>query len=163
MSTGPVAKLDTVDYKHRIIIPIVWDGKQVSFTSRDVTGRHALRYITCPKERELVNHKTILFGRQADWGETGIVVEGPFDVFRFGVKACGTFGVEYTMAQVRQMVKHFKRCAVIYDADVAGQAQADKLVKELRFFAVDAWKVVVKGDPGSMKQNEADHLVRQLL
>jgi hypothetical protein len=36
-------------------------------------------------------------------------------------------------------------------------------VAELKFRGVDAFRVDIEGDPGSMKQSEADYLVKQLI
>ena len=41
--------------------------------------------------------------------------------------------------------------------------QADKLVAELKFRGVDAFRVDIEGDPGSMKQDDANYLIKQLI
>jgi hypothetical protein len=74
LGTGPYSKLDNIDYRFRIIIPFIWDGQQVSFDSRDITGKDPGRYKACPKDRELIPHKEILYGKQSDWKKTGILV-----------------------------------------------------------------------------------------
>lgn len=163
--TGPVSRLDGIDFKFRLIIPIIWNGQEVSFTARDITGKSPLRYITCPKDREVIEHKHILYGKQEEWGDTGICVEGPADVWRMGVNAFATFGIKYTIQQVREMVKAFKRIFVMFDDDPQAQIQAKKLVAELKFRGVDAWHIEIQTyhDPGEMKQEHADHLVNTLL
>lgn len=163
LGTGPLSKLDNIDFKHRIIIPIYWEGKQVSFQSRDITDKHRLRYITCPKERELIHHKHILYGKQEVWGDTGICVEGITDVWRFGVNAFATFGIEYTTRQIRVIANTFKRVFVVFDDDPQAVVQADKLVQELLFRNVQAERITITGDPGGMKQDEANYLVKTLL
>ena len=163
LATGPISKLDNVDFKHRLIIPIFWYDKQVSFQSRDITDKSKLKYITCSKERELIFHKNILFGDQIHWKETGICVEGLFDVFRFGVNSFATFGIKYTPAQLKLMAKSFKRIPVCFDDDSQATEQANKLVADLRFRGVESWRIDIKGDPGAMSQEEADYLVKQLI
>jgi hypothetical protein len=93
VGTGPVSLLDKLNYSHRIVIPIIWDGHEVSFTTRDITDKSEFRYITCPMERELIHHKHILYGKQSKWGETGICVEGPTDVWRMRENSFCTFGI----------------------------------------------------------------------
>lgn len=162
--TGPIARLDKIDFKHRILVPIYWDDKPVSFQTRDITNKSKLPYITCPKERELVFHKSIVFGKQYHWRDTGICVEGLFDVFRFGFNSFATFGIEFIPAQVTLIAKTFKRVPVVFDGEeVNAQIQAHKLVTELRFRKVISWVVDIKGDPGAMKQDDADYLVKQLI
>lgn len=163
LGTGPISMLDGIDYKFRIIIPFIWNGQQVSFDSRDITGKHPSKYMACPKHREITPHKEILYGKQEKWWETGICVEGPTDVWRFGINSFATSGIKYTPKQVRCMAKAFKRIAVVFDDDPQAVVQANKLVAELKFRGVDAFRVDIVGDPGSMDQAEADYLVKQLI
>jgi hypothetical protein len=164
VGTGPVGQLDGLDFKLRVIAPIVWDDVQVSFTARDITDKQPLRYITCPKNRELTFHKHIVYGKQEHWGTgKGICVEGPTDAWRMGVHSFATFGIKYTATQVRVMAKYFRRVAVCYDDDPQARVQAQKLVAELRFRGVDAFRVDITGDPGAMTQKDADYLVKQLM
>jgi len=164
LGTGPISLLDHIDYKHRIMIPYFWDYQQVSFDSRDITGHHTSKYMACPKNRELIEHKAILYGTQEKWDKRcGICVEGPTDVWRFGDKSFGVSGIKYTPAQVRLIAKLFKRVPVCFDGgEPQAIAQADLLVGDLHFRGVDAFRVDIQGDPGGMDQKEADYLVKQL-
>ena len=162
LGTGPVSQLDKINYKHRLLIPIYWNKQRVSFQTRDITNRQSLRYISCPKNRELIFHKHIIYGRQEKWTEAGICVEGVFDVWRLGFPAFATFGIEYTEVQVRIIAHAFKRVTVIFDDEPQAQRQAQKLVAELKFRGVDAWNVKIKGDPGKLSQCEAKELVKSI-
>jgi hypothetical protein len=163
LGTGVYSKLDNIDYKFRIIIPFIWGGQQVSFDSRDITGKDPGRYKACPKDRELIPHKEILYGKQECWKETGILVEGPTDVWRLGTSSFAVSGIKYTNKQVREIFRFFKRVAVVFDSDPQAKIQANKIVAELKFRGVDAFRVDIDDDPGSMKQEDADYLVKQLL
>lgn len=163
VGTGPVSHLDGINFSRRVIAPIIWNGKTVSFTARDVTGKHMLRYISCPKPREIIHHKNILYGYQQDWQQEGICVEGITDVWRLGTRAFATFGIEYTPHQVHEMTRYFKRIFVIYDDEIQAQAKADKLVAELNFRGIFSKKITIVGDPGNLPQKEADYLVKQIL
>jgi len=161
--TGPMSRLDGSDYRHRIFIPFYWDGKLVSFDTRDITGK-AVRYKACPKKYELIGHKDILYGKQENWTDTGICVEGPSDVWRLGVRAFATSGIQFTQAQVRAMSKLFKRVFVVYDKDTQAQRQASKLVSELMLRKVDAIGITIdQKDPGSMSEKESEYFVKQLI
>lgn len=162
LGTGPIAPLDHIDYKHRILIPINWNGKRVSFTSRDITERHHLRYLSCPKERELIDHKHILYARQETWTDVGIAVEGPADAWRLGPMAFATFGIEFTNWQTTAIARAFRRVVVVFDDDSQAQIQASKLVSELRFLGVRSVAREIVGDPGAMSQDEADFLVKDV-
>lgn len=164
-ATGPISKLDKIDYKHRIIIPYLWKGQIVSFDSRSISIHESdkTRYKACPKEKELIPHKEILYGNQSFWKDTGICVEGPTDVWRLGPFSFAVSGIEYTPKQVRIISKYFKRVAVIFDPDPQGILQANKLIADLRFRGVDAFRIDLPNDPGSMLQSDADYLVKQII
>jgi len=171
LGTGPTSNLDTgsgrdkkiLNYRFRIIIPFIWNDQQVSFDSRDITNKHMSKYMACPKDRELISHKSILYGKQECWKETGILVEGPTDVWRMGTRSFAVSGIKYTPRQLRLVAKFFRRVAVCFDDDPQAIIQATKIVAELKFRGVDAFRVDIEGDPGSMKQEDANYLVKQLI
>jgi len=161
-SLGPVCSLDGIQYNHRILAPIFWDGNVVSFQTRDVTGRSKTKYMACPINRESRHHKHILYGWQEKWTRRGICVEGITDVWRLGSAAFATFGIEFTQEQVREIKKHFDEVFVIFDDEPQAVRQALKMVAELRFRGVRAQHVPIVGDPGGMSQTDADNLVKSL-
>jgi len=171
LGTGPISTLDTgsgnnkkiLNYRFRIIIPFIWDNQQVSFDSRDITGKHMSKYMACPGDRELISHKKILYGKQEKWKNAGLLVEGPTDVWRMGTNSFAVSGIKYTLSQIRRISDNFNRVAVILDDDAQAIIQANKIVTELKFRGVDAFRVDIEGDPGSMKQEDADYLVKQLI
>jgi hypothetical protein len=165
LGSGPMSLLDKINYRHRIIIPFDWGGMRVSFDSRDITGKHTSKYMACPKNRELIPHKEILYGKQELWTDTGICVEGPTDVWRFGFNSFATSGIKYTPQQVRVMAKSFKKIWICYDAnETQALQQMYNLRGDLRFRGVDAKLAVLnEGDPGSMSQEAADRFVKELM
>jgi hypothetical protein len=163
LGTGPLSVLDNVNFKHRIVAPINWDNRIVSFQARDYTNRQTLRYLTCPPQREIILHKNILYGDQEKWQDKIIVVEGITDCWRFGPEnSCAVFGIEFKITQVHEMKKHFEKMIVVFDKESQAQEQAEKLVWELRFRKVKAIKRTVDDDPASMTQNDADAFLRQI-
>lgn len=170
LGTGPAAYLDDgagriIDYRSRLLIPVFWDGREVSFQARDATGRSELRYVSCPPALEVVHHKRVLYGRQERWGDVGIVVEGVTDAWRLGPLACATLGVAYATEQVVEIARRFRRVAIVFDPEPAAQRQARRLAGTLRLrTGVDPVVVgdIGAADPGSMAQDDADHLVREL-
>jgi hypothetical protein len=161
--TGPISMLDGIDYSRRIFIPILWENKEVTFQTRDITGRHPMKYLACPEDRELIKHKHIIYKHPSLKTDACICCEGVTDVWRFGVNAIATFGIEYTRQQVRLISQLFRWVAVCFDDEPQAIRQANELIAELRFRKVDAFRVDIKDDPGSMDQSEADYLVKQIL
>jgi len=166
-STSPLSMIDNIPYKNRILIPFFWNYATVSFDTRSIskTASHEKRYKACPKDREIIPHKQILYGRQDEWRETGICVEGPTDVWRLGTASFATSGIQYTDYQLHIMSQTFKRVFVLFDNDPQAIIQANKLVADLKFRGVDAMRMgmKMKTDPGDMTQDEANYLVKQLI
>jgi len=163
LGTGIFSKLDGLDYSRRVLAPFIWDEEEVTFQARDITGKHALKYLACPKAREEIHHKHILYGNQAAWGDLGICVEGITDVWRFGDASFATLGIKYTPVQMRLIAKTFKVVAVCFDDEPQAIAQAEDLIADLQFRGLTAWRVPIVGDPGGMNQKDADKLVKQIL
>lgn len=165
--TGPFSTLKegqkVIDFKHRIIIPIRWDGQDVSFQSRDATKKSNLRYITCPISREIVHHKDIIYCDQTKITDVGICVEGVTDVWRLGTNAFATFGIAFTSRQIRCIAKMFKKVFVMFDTGDTEKGQMKTLADELNFRGIDTEIISIDNDPASMSQKNADSLVKQLI
>lgn len=163
-STGPVGMLNSRDYKHRIIAPIYWGGRLVSFQARDITGKSDLRYKACPKDMEIIHHKHIIYGKQKMWGNIGICVEGIFDVWRLGTNAFCTFGTKVTTQQIRVIAKQFKQVSIVFDNEPKAFEQACQLRDELALAGIIATiPVTLDTDPASLTQDEADYLIKLLI
>lgn len=164
LQTGPVSFLDGISYNHRILIPIYWNSRVVSFSSRDITGKSDKKYLACPSKRESIHHKSILYGKQEGWQKRDIiVVEGPVDVWRFGPIAAATFGTAFKMEQVLQLARHGDRFFIVFDNEPQAQDQARALAVKLRTLGKEVHIETVEGDPGDMKQEDADHFVKGLV
>lgn len=162
--TGPISIMDNISFSHRLVIPIYWENRVVSFQTRDITAKHFLRYISCPEQREIVKHKHIFYQAIPIKDEKAcICVEGVTDAWRFGYGAIATFGIKYTKYQVREISKRFKRVFVVFDDDPQAVKQSEKLAAELVLRGVDAYSIRIEGDPGDMVQTDADALKKELL
>jgi len=166
LSTGPISILDKIDYGHRILAPIYWSNKVVTFQTRDVTNLHPVKYLACPTPREILHHKHIFYRHPQSRGTTGICVEGITDVWRFGRDAFATFGCEFTRQQVRLIAQTYKRVGVCFDngkTEQQAQENAKRLISNLRFRKIDAFYVDINGDPAGLSQEEANYIVKQII
>lgn len=162
--TGPISLMDGISFSHRLVIPIYWENRIVSFQTRDITAKHSLRYITCPEQREIIKHKHIFYQAiPTKDSDACICVEGVTDAWRFGYGAIATFGIKYTKYQVREISKRFKKVFVVFDDDPQAIKQSEKLTAELILRGVDAYSIKIQGDPGDMAQADADALKKELL
>lgn len=157
MGTGPVGP-----YAWRVMAPVLVAGRMVSYQGRDITGRADLRYKACRKELELRDHKTVLYNAD-NAGDSVVVVEGVFDVWRLGHGAVATMGTSVTRAQVAEMGK-FRKVFVLSDPEPEAQAKAGRLCAQLAVLGVQATNVILdSGDPADMAQGDADKLKEELL
>lgn len=161
--TGPVSYLNKINYSHRILAPIFWEGREVSFQTRLMRSNKDFKYLACPMSREIIHHQRILYGKPLEWGRRGVCVEGITDVWRLGVRSFAVFGIDYTPYQVREIKRHFDEVVILFDPDPQARKQAEKLRDELEYFKVKVHIEDIPQDPGSMSQDDADHLMKQLL
>lgn len=131
----------------RIYIPILDQGKRVSWTTRAI-GDVEQRYISASASEERKNHKHIVYG--LDYvQQTALIVEGPFDVWKMGQGAVALFGTGYSTAQVRTLAKIPNRW-ICFDNSRPAQAQARKLAGELACFPGRTYVIQIDAeDPGS--------------
>lgn len=154
---------DLVDYRYRIIAPIYFEHKLVSFQGRDITGVSKLRYKACPSELEVLDHKNILYGYDLAEGDSALVQEGITDVWRFGPGALATFGTGFKTEQLQILVKRFKRLFIMFDPEPTAQKVADELAWALGVAGREAILVELESDldPGDLDQCEADAMMRE--
>lgn len=123
------------DYKFRIIIPIYHEGELVSYQGRDITGKQKDKYKTCYD----TNIKNYLYGLDYVSYDKVIITEGVTDVWRLGKgNAVATFGINFTMKQVRLILKRkFKKIGLLFDKGENAQQQALILSSCLEAFGID--------------------------
>ena len=140
----------------RIFIPITFEGKVVSWTTRSLVDT-GVRYLSAPSECEAYPHKDLLFGE--DYCRHSLVVhEGPFDVFRTGPGATATCGVGYSKAQVQRISKYPIR-VICFDNQPEAQVRARQLCDELEPFPGETLNVVLDSkDAGSANDREIKYL-----
>lgn len=158
MATGPVGK-----HRLRIVIPVQYQGFDVSYTCRSYAGSET-RYIACSLEKELVPAKDILYNIDAVPSRKSIAVtEGCPNVWRLGAGAVATFGTKATASQLKFLVQ-FRRVVLIRDMDAAGLEAWTELQARLAVFGIEVEmpKLDVL-DAAEMDEREAKYMMRQLL
>jgi hypothetical protein len=144
----------------RIYIPILHNGKRVSWTTRTI-GNSPQRYISASFKEESMNHKELVYG--LDYvRDTALVVEGPLDVWNVGPGAVGLFGTAYSTAQVKLLAKVPNRF-VCFDNSREAQRLARQLAHELSCFPGRTQLLQIEAeDPGSASKQEVT-AVRQAI
>lgn len=151
-------------YKMRIIAPIYYRDKLVSYQGRDITGLSQMKYKACSKKEERIHHKDVVYGYDLV-RKDAVLVEGIFDVWRLGPGAIATFGIMYTESQLNLLSK-LRRVFILYDeGDSQAMEQAEKLCCSLNLLGTES-EIITTGkthDPGEYSKKEAEYLMRELL
>jgi len=140
------------EYPFRVFLPIYYQNRPVSWTSRATHGQEP-RYQTAAPHQKSLDEKRILYG--IDFiRETTIVLEGPFDVLRVGPGAVGTLGTSVTRAQF-SIIASIPRRILVFDNSERAQKIADTLAQELSLFPGETIRVNLDAeDPGSASDSE---------
>jgi 5S rRNA maturation endonuclease (ribonuclease M5) len=157
-----------VNLKFRILAPIYYNGEMVSWQTRDVANRSALKYITCPKESEKRDHKSIIYmHKEANYAALPdyiVLCEGIFDVWKVHLSGffagCG-FGVDLTIDQIYFLKKNFKRVLLFLDPDRAGIRKGRGLYSQLMFSGVQCTVIenYTDKDPGDLSTKEIQSIL----
>lgn len=150
-------------YKFRILAPITFNSRLVSFQTRDITNKSKLPHKACSKPKQVRHYKQCLYGMDEMTGGDAVIVEGMADVWRLGYGSVGTCGTGYTQTQV-MLLGEYRRKFIIFDAEEAAVKRAEKLAYALSAFEGEVKMVDIgHGDPADMKQKEADNLMKELI
>lgn len=152
-------------WKYRIIIPLIFRKKIVSWTARDTTGQQKIRYKNLSIEESVIDPKEIFYNLDNATGSRVCVVEGPFDVMRMGDGFICSFGTSVTQAQINYLVRNYKDIFILYDPEKQAMSKAKKFAESLSLVAGVAVWVVDSGfttDPGDYTENQVQ-LVRKEL
>lgn len=154
------------DYRFRIVIPIVYREKCVSFTARAISKNLTEKYLSCPENAEAMHHKHILYGMDHAKGPNAIIVEGPTDVWRLGFGAIATFGIKYTQQQLLLIARTYQSVTILFDPEDEAQLQAHRLCAELLGLGVRAETENLyainpeASDPADLLQEDANEFMR---
>lgn len=137
----------------RLYIPVVYQGRKVSWTTRAIGKRVHQRYISASAEQEVINHKHLVYG--FDFCSHSIVVcEGPIDVWKVGPGAGALFGTAFTTAQVKLLVS-IPRRFICFDSSREAQRKANELACQLSCFPGVTENLLIDAkDPGEASARE---------
>lgn len=156
--TGPVGK-----YKHRIIAPIYYNERLVSYQGRDITNKSNLKYKACKIKNEVIHHKHILYGLDKVEGQKCILVEGITDAWRLGPGAVAGFGISMKSSQLLILTERFRKVFVMFDDDPQAIKASETIAHDLAMAGINCEICLIEGDPGSLPQKEADQIAKSLI
>jgi len=114
----------------RIIVPIYYRNRLVTFTSVDTNPESKLRYKHASINDSIIQCKHLLYGLEQVTGRSIMVVEGFFDKLRIGPGCVCSFGTMTTHEQKMLLIK-FQKIYVVFDGDNPGKVNGRKLANDL--------------------------------
>lgn len=140
--TGMMEKWEGVDWGYRVIIPIFdFKGNLVSFQGRAIFKKQEPRYLFPPKEKQVCESKTLLYGAElCRLNRSIIVVEGVMDAWKLGPGAVCTFGSSVTKEQILEMAR-WRKVFIAFDNEPTAQEHAREVAKDLSALGVEAYLV----------------------
>lgn len=153
------------DYKFRIIAPIFFKNRLVSYQGRDITDKSNMRYKACRIDLEILHHKHTLYGIDLLKKRRCVVVEGITDVWRLGPGSVSTFGTSFKLEQALMLKEYVDYCAILFDNSAAAQEKADKLNSTLQSLGVQVENFELEDyeDPAELPQKVADEFMASII
>lgn len=149
-STGADASLP-----NRIIVPVVYRYRLITYTTISVEEKPLVRYLHCPNEKSVVFIKHFLYNIESV-KQRVFVVEGIFDTWRMGSETVCTFGVKPTEQQVK-MLSQIANVNIVFDGDNPGYMGARKLAERLAAFTrVQIVELPVGTDPDTLSRADIE-------
>ena len=145
-------------WKFRLIIPVYYKNKLVTYTSRDVTEKAISKYIHLENDKSLIPIKQTLYNAEKAI-DIAIVVEGAMDVWKLGNGAVGLYGKKASTEQIKQLI-NFKKVFIMLDSDA--EEQAEKLAYDIGGFTDTELIELIEGDPGDLSMEEVNYLRKQI-
>ena len=161
------------DWKYRIIIPVIINGKIVSWTGRSILEKSKLDELKIPRYKNLeikksvINPKECLFNLDNSKNKTVVLTEGPFDVMRLGDDFICSFGTSLTQSQIKEIRLRYDKIFIMFDNEVEAQQKARNYGQMLSSVGVDveivdAYSDFNKNDGGELNDEEVKLIRKEL-
>ena len=156
MCCGPLGR-----WNLRLIIPFYQNNRIITFAARDVTNLSSKPYDNLPRDESIIPIKSTLYNLET-LKDTGIIVEGAFDVLRIGDSCVATMGVKYTTMQIK-LLSNLKRAFTLFDSEPKAQEMAENLSFDLSAFVPHVENMELKsGDPADLSNEDVKSLRKQI-
>jgi len=136
------------DWKNRIIIPIYIGGRLISWTSRAIIKDREPRYKNLGNTESVIDPKKVFFNLDNCHLDKVALLEGPFDVLRFGDGGICGFGITLTKTQVFYLSERFRQIYILFDSQRIAQRKAREYGMTLQGHGLEVFIVDAFGDFG---------------
>lgn len=163
----------TGSWKYRIIIPLVLNGKIVSWTARTILSKQQQQKLKIPRyknlsiEQSVVDPKSVLYNLDHCEDKIAVLTEGAFDVIRMGDGFFCSFGTELTQSQISMIKQRFEKVFIMFDNEEEAQAKARKFGLQIASIGVevelvDCYGDFNKNDAGELNEKEVQMIRHEL-
>lgn len=164
----------------RIVIPLVYGGRIVSWVGRSILSKRKLKEYDIPRYRNLsveesvVNPKEVFFNLDNCKGREVILTEGIFDVLRLasvrnadGDNVICSLGTQLTQAQIALLAERFDKVYILFDNEPEAQEKARRYGMQLASMGmevevVDAYSEYGVNDGGDCNQEQVEEIRSEL-
>ena len=163
----------TGSWKYRIIIPLVLNGKIVSWTARTILSKQQQQKLKIPRYKNLsikqsvVDPKSILYNLDHCEDKIAVLTEGALYVIRMGDGFFCSFGTELTQSQISMIKQRFEKVFIMFDNEEEAQAKARKFGLQIASIGVevelvDCYGDFNKNDAGELNEKEVQIIRHEL-
>lgn len=160
-------------WKFRIIIPVYYQGKLMSWTGRSILSKKKLKELGIPRyknlsiEKSVKNIKELFFNIDNCKSDIVVLTEGAFDVLRFDGNAICSMGTELTEGQINLLANRFRKIFILFDNELPAQKKARKFGLQLSAIGLDvevvnAFEDFGKNDMGECSKKEIEIIKKEL-
>lgn len=158
-----VAGGQRLSFDNRLIIPMTYKNKLISYTGRDYFDKKDPKYLNPVIEAVKVPTSSVVYNTHTVKNKQCVLVEGVTDVWRMGDGCISLQGITFTEFQLWLIMKlQLKRIVILFDE--GARKNARKLADRLSLFIPDVQYTALKhGDPAELEESEAKYIKYQLI
>lgn len=151
------------DWAYRIVAPIRdKSGRVVAHTGRTVRPDEKQRWKTTANAEMLIDPRRLLYGIEHVKSHV-VIVEGASDVWKVGLGAVATLGIDWHIEQAN-ILRKIKNRFVMYDPEPLAQTRAEELANFLSGYAGKTEIINIEGmadDPGDLSARDVRRIRRE--
>lgn len=163
----------TGKWKFRIIIPIYYNHRLVSWVARSIFSKDRIKELDIPRyknlsiEESVMNPKDTFFNLDNCRHDEVVLTEGAFDVMRFGDDWLCSLGTQLSQAQLKILCERFGKVYVMFDNEKEAQEKARKFAMQIASMGleaevVDAYSEYGVNDGGDCNEEQVREIRQEL-
>ena len=145
-------------WKFRLIAPVYFHHRMVSFVAADIMRTRKDKYKNCPIKESIIPVNHTIYNVDTAFNSI-LIVEGLTDVWNIG-DGCGALYRKYATIQQLKILSSFDRVFIMLDADAL--EASERLANDLAGFTDTEIIELDSGDPAEMKADDVKHLRREI-